>query len=45
MAAKPYVRPTVSAMPAIPPLLAPTLPIAPLIPPVTLLHGSGVRVH
>jgi hypothetical protein len=34
MPAKPYVRPTVSAMPAIPPLLAPTPPVAPLIPPV-----------
>lgn len=34
MPAKPYVRPTVSAMPAIPPLLAPQPPIAPLTPPV-----------
>jgi hypothetical protein len=34
MAASRYVRPTVSAPPAVPPLLAPTPPIAPLIPPV-----------
>jgi hypothetical protein len=34
MAASRYVRPTVSAMPAAPPLLAPQPPIAPLTPPV-----------
>lgn len=47
MPAKPYVRPTVSAMPATPPLLAPQPPIAPLTPPVHVVdlmteEGSAV---
>ena len=47
MPAKPYVRPTVSAMPTTPPLLAPQPPIAPLTPPVHVVDlmtpaGSAV---
>jgi len=47
MPAKPYVRPTVSAMPTTPPLLAPQPPIAPLTPPVHVVdlmtpEGSAV---
>jgi hypothetical protein len=47
MSASRYVRPTISAPPAIPPLLQPQPPIAPLVPPVHVAdlmteEGSGV---
>src|SRR5713101_3097802 len=47
MPAKNYIRPTVSAAPAIPPLLIPQPPIAPLVPPVHVVDlmtvaGSAV---
>src|ERR1051325_3558041 len=47
MAATRYIRPTVSVMPATPPLLAPQPPIAPLTPPVHVVdlmtaEGSAV---
>jgi hypothetical protein len=47
MSASRYVRPTISAPPAIPPLLQPQPPIAPLVPPVHVVdlmteEGSGV---
>jgi gluconolactonase len=44
MAAKHYVRPTVSAPPAMPPMLMPQPPIAPLVPPahvVDLMTEAG----
>src|SRR5580700_6316138 len=47
MPSKPYVRPTVSALPPFNPLLAPQPPIAPLTPPVHVVDlmtvaGSAV---
>jgi gluconolactonase len=44
MPASSYIRPTVSAAPAVPPLLVPQPPIAPLVPPahvVDLMTGDG----